>query len=283
MRSLRMTLAGTVTLALLGGLGGVVAAQTDDAMAASAGCDAPLVEPGEYEATYEVGDFSGKYWVVVPEGYGEDAPLPLVMWLASGSGDADMAYAGWRPYLDDVAVLFAVVGRTGGWDVEALLALIDRLEADYCIDQRRIHARGSSSSAYTAGMLACEASERIASFQDGMGFFEPSGCVPERPVPLTAITGKDDRSGVRQSVERWAEWNGCEAEPLIEDLGSGVSRLTYLDCDADVVLFDIEGAGHNFVLHECIGPGVALCRAYAEVDQLDEALAFFEQHPLPKS
>ena len=148
--------------------------------------------------------------------------------------------------------------------MDALLALIDRLEADYCLDQRRVHVMGSSSSAYTAGMLACEAPERIASFQDGMGFWVPSGCVPERPVPLTAITGRDDPSGVRQSVEQWADRNGCEAEPLIEDLGSGVSRHVYQDCDADVVLFDIEGAGHNIIMHECIGPGVTFCRAYAE-------------------
>ena len=246
------------------------------------GCAGAIVAPGDYAAMYPAGDSSAKYWVVVPETYGDDAPVPMVLWLSSGDGDADTHYAGWKPYLDGIDELFVVVGRTGAWHPGAVLELIDQLERDYCVDPRRVHLMGSSSSAITLGKLVCEATDRIASFSGSMGYFNPAlHCTPERPVPLIASTGDPDRLQVTQSVAQWAEWNGCEAEPLVEDLGSGVSRHTYLGCEADVVLFDIAGAGHVFIFHECIGLPASRCREYAEFDDLEDTLAFFERYPLP--
>ena len=284
MRVLRASLAGTASLVLLGGLSGFAAAQADvDTASSSAGCDKPLVEPGDYDGVNDVGDDAEKYWVVVPDSYGENGPVPLVLWLSSGGGFVDSNYAGWRPYLDDIDVLFAVASTETerSLDTDTMLTLIDRLEEGYCIDLRRIHVMGESSSSGAVGRLACAGSERIASFLGGIGGFNAPGCVPERAVPLFAITGDQDRWIVKPSVERWAEANGCDADPVVEGLGSGVSRSTYQGCDGDVVFFDIEGVGHAFIFHECIGPAAGFCRAYAEVDQLDDALEFFEQHPLP--
>ena len=284
MRVLRVSLAATTILVLLGGLSDLVTAQADEHTASlSAGCDKPFVEPGDYELINDVGDDAEKYWVVVPEPYGENGPVPLVLWLSSGGGFVDSNYVGWRPYLDDIDVLFAVASTETerSLDTDTMLALIDRLEQDFCIDLRRIHVMGESSSSGAVGRLACAGSERVASFLGGMGGFDAPGCVPERAVPLFAITGDQDRWIVEPSVERWAEVNGCDVDPLVEDLGSGVSRSTYQGCDGDLVFFDIEGVGHAFIFHECIGPAAGFCRAYAEVDQLDDALEFFEQHPLP--
>jgi poly(3-hydroxybutyrate) depolymerase len=283
MRVMRVSLAATVSLALVCGLSGVAAAQADAVASISAGCDKPFVEPGDYAGINDVGDDAEKYWVVVPGSYGQKGPVPLVLWLSSGGGFVDMNYAGWRPYLDDIDVLFVVASTETerSLDTDTMLALIDRVEADYCIDLRRIHVMGESTSSDAVGRLACAGSERIASFLGGMGGFDAPGCVPERPVPLFAITGDQERWIVEPSVERWAEANGCDADPLVEDLGSGVSRSTYQGCEGDVVFFDLEGARHGFIFHECVGPAAALCQAYAEVDQLDDALEFFEQHPLP--
>ena len=270
-----------VTLALLVGTASSVVGQEDTAPP-SAGCDKPLVEPGDYEDINGVGDDAEKYWVVVPASYGQSGPVPAVVWLSSGGGFADSNYVGWRPYLDQVEALFVVAGTETEYSTkdDTMLALIDRLEESYCIDTNRIHVMGESSSSGAVGRLACAGSDRIASFLGGMGGFDAPGCVPERPVPLIAITGDQDRWIVEPSVERWAGVNDCDADPLVEDLGSGVSRSTYQDCDGDVVSFDIEGVGHAFIFHECIGPAAGFCRAYAEVDQLEDALEFFEQHPL---
>ena len=277
MRTMRLPLVGAAVLALVVGAVAGVAGQAEDAAAPTLACVQPI-EPGDYVDTYEGDSGSADYWVVVPGGYAEDAPVPLVMWL-SWISDVELDHTDWKPHLADLGVLFVVVGETRAWDVEALLALISRLEEDYCVDPEHIHVMGASSSGYAVGELACVGSERIASFFGGMGRFAKPGCTPERPVPLIAITGDRDRSAARLSLRKWTAWNGCSADPLVEDLGSGVSRHTYQDCDADIVLFDIEGASHGFIFNECIGP--APCEAYSEVDQFDEALAFFEQHPLP--
>lgn len=282
---MRLLITVSILAALLAAPGAAMAAQSEDVPVPSSGCDAPLVAPGDYPATYAAGDTTGKYWTVVPETHTAGTPVPLVLWLSSGRGDADQQYPGVRPYLDGIDELFVVVGKLsspGGWDTEALGTLIDRLEADYCVDTRRIHVMGGSSSAFPTSQLACEASGRIASFRVAMGGFPVSGCEPERPIPLLAITGDADRTGVRSSAKEWAEAYDCAAEPRVETLGSGVSRRTYRGCEADVEVLDIERLPHVFVFHECIGPAASsgLCRENDVVDEIEDSLAFFEAHPL---
>ncbi len=196
-----------------------VAAQSEGAARPSSGCEAPLAAPGDYEA---VNDFDGadqKHFVIVPEHYAEISPAPLYLFLGSGGGDAHLNYAGWRDAFDDEPMVIAIVGTetTTQQAPATLLALVDELAADYCIDLRRVHVGGSSSSAHAAAQLACEGPDRIASFKDGMGSFLVKTCDPERQVPLLAITGNSDRPWVTQSVERWAETNGRDPEPLVDD------------------------------------------------------------------
>jgi polyhydroxybutyrate depolymerase len=271
-----------IAATLVAGLPATAMAQSEGAARPSSGCEVPLAAPGDYGGTFEMDDGSDDYWVVVPEGYADAAPVPLVLWLSNASGSADANYAGWRPQLDGIDVLFAIAGTQHRSDPDAMLALIDQLEAEYCIDTRHVHPMGSAWTAQPAAVLSCAASERIASYYAGMGGFEVPDCDPARPVPVLSITGDADRSAVTASIERWVELNGCTGDPLVEELGSGVTRVSPGDCEADVLLYDIEGVGHAFIFRECIGPAAAWCREYAELDQLDEALLFFEDHPLPE-
>ena len=98
---------------------------------------------------------------------------------------------------------------------------------------------------------------------------------------MCTYTRDTDRFYITHLVERWVEINGCDSEALIEDLGSGVLRKTYENCDSDVLFFDIEGMGHAWPLHEAKGPGAVLVAEYDEIDYLDETLKFFADHPLP--
>ena len=107
--------------------------------------------------------------MVVPGSYGDDGPVPLVLWLSSGDGNADANYAAWKPYLGDAEVLFVVAGTERTQDADTLLSLIDRLEGDFCIDTRRIHVMGESWSSWGVGRIAYAGSERIASFLGRMG------------------------------------------------------------------------------------------------------------------
>ena len=147
--------------------------------------------------------------------------------------------------------------------------LIDQLAVEYCVDPLRVHAMGQDSSASSVAALACEAPDRIASFYDGMGNFPPK-CDSPRPVPLVSLTGDGDRYSVSRSVEAWAENNGCDPEPVDEDLGSGVTRKEYQGCEADVVLYDVEGAGHGIVRQGCLDDRIDYCIANDVFDQLRE-------------
>ncbi|MEA3510824.1 MAG: hypothetical protein U9R51_05255, partial [Actinomycetota bacterium] len=237
------------------------------------GCGEPRATPGEYEGLSVVGDVERPYWVVVPETYADAAPAPLYLHLASGNGDHDGFLAGWRPYLDDLDGVMAIVNTQQRATTVELVALIDELSSNYCIDPHRVHVMGTSWSEDMAVRLACEAPDRIASFVGALGSYVPlNACQPDRAVPLLTFTGNPDRLYVTRLVERWAELNVCDPEPLVEDLGSGVRRLTYQDCEADVVFYDIEGMGHAWPVHESKGPGAGYTAEYEEVDYLEEAL-----------
>jgi polyhydroxybutyrate depolymerase len=260
-----------------------VAACSDGADASpSPGCEGTLVSPGEYEGRTVTADGDQRYWVVVPDGYEEAAPVPLYLHLASGGGDVDPFLAGWRPYLDDVAGLMVMVSTRQSHErsIETMRALLDQLEREYCIDTDRIHAIGTSSSASTVAILACEEAARIASFGGGLGDLRSHLCEPGRAVPLVIFSGDADRHDVDLTVEQWTGFNGCEPVPVAEDLGSGISKKTFQGCEGDVIYYDIVGMGHVWPLHECTGPGAEYCAAYEELDYLDELIGFFDGHPL---
>lgn len=261
----------------------VVACGSGTARDQSAGCAEPLVEPGEYEGLNVVGDVEQPYWMVVPETYADVAPAPLYyLHLASGGGDHNTFLEGWRPHLDDLDGLMAIVNtaNVARRSPETALALIDQISGDYCVDPTRIHVMGTSSSFQMADRIACEASDRIASFVAALGGAVWSDCEPERPVPLLTFSGDADRQGVNRLVEKWVVLNECDSDPTVENLGSGVTRKTYVNCDADIMFYDIEGMGHVWPMHEAKGPAVAFVAEYDEVDYLEAAFEFFSDHPL---
>ena len=261
-----------------------VACGNGDALEGSPGCGEPLVEPGEYEGRNVVGDVEQPYWMVVPETYADGAPAPLYLHLAAAPGDHDVYMSAWRPYLDDLDGLMAIVNTASSTvrrSSEMAAALIDQISGDYCVDPRRVHVMGTSLSFEMADRLACEESDRIASFSAALGEEVWPECAPDRPVPLLTFTGDTDRRGVDKLVEKWVGINGCDLAPMIEGLGSGVFRKTYENCAGDIVFYDIEGMGHVWPLHEAKGSGAAFVAVYDEVDYLEAAYTFFADHPMP--
>jgi hypothetical protein len=58
-----------------------------------------------------------------------------------------------------------------------------------------------------------------------------------------------------------------------------VWRHSYQGCDADVVLLDIEGMGHELPMNDC--SGLQGCAEYEEVDFVETFESFFAKHPMP--
>ena len=230
-----------------------------------------------------VGDVDQKYWVVVPDSYRSGSAAPLYLVLAIGGGDADAHLSLWRPYMDERTPGLHVVASTkqdGDSDPTTLRSLVAAVSENYCVDADRIHVLGASRSAPMASTLACEASDLVASFFSGIGPTDPGGCVPGRPVPMLSITGDAEREEeVLPGVVVWGDLNGCDSERSSSDLGSGVRRHSYQGCEADVVLYDIKGMGHELPMNDC--SGLLGCAEYAEIDFVDAFESFFAEHPMP--
>lgn len=246
-------------------------------------CPQPLADPGEYERFNTYDGAQQKYWVVVPDSSAGAGPAPLYLVLAFDKGDPDSMLGLWRSYIaEDTEAIHVVAGTAS--EIEGrpgtLVALIDQVAAEFCVDERRIHALGASSSAPISARLACQASDRIASFFSGIGPTSPTDCVPTRPVPMLSITGDPERdTEVLPGVEKWAELNGCQSDPVVEELGQSVRRVVYRGCAADVLLYDVVGMGHAMPMHDC--SGLMGCRECEELDYVEEFERFFADHPLP--
>jgi polyhydroxybutyrate depolymerase len=191
-------------------------------------------------------------------------------------------------------------GEMSARDVRFIAELIDTLKASYNIDPTRIYADGLSNGGGMAFLLSCTMSDRIAAvgLVASAQFLPWSECQGQRPVPMIAFHGTEDRytpyHGGTSWVARdhvfpsipgftasWARRNRCGAKPVESAVAADVTRLEYTGCanDASVVLFTIHGGGHTW-------PGGGPMPEWfagstsRSVDASREAWAFFRAHPL---
>jgi polyhydroxybutyrate depolymerase len=266
------------------------------------------------------------YDVVLPPTR-SDEPMPLVLgYHGYASSPQELAgSSGGSALLDDFVTVFPQGSSLGGstpayFDIETVdeplladdvgftRALLDRLEADLCIDQTRIYAMGHSNGGMFVSTLACTLNDRIAAVAPVAGIHVLPDC-GGRPVPIIvthgtsdpvvpfdeadvgvplAATGlfEDSAGGTAQLrmldaararpvtawVESWARHNGCSLDaPEVTASESTVERTEYTGCDSggDVVLQVVEGGGHEWPTSP-------------RLDATSQALAFFQSHPLPR-
>ncbi len=191
-------------------------------------------------------------------------------------------------------------------DVGFTRAILDDVEDDLCIDRTRIYAMGMSNGGMFVSTLACALGDRIAAVAPVAGVHLPADCSGRR-VPLIVTHGTSDDlipfaeadldvfdvSGLFPSseggsaqrrmfqqvrgtpvtswIESWARHNGCSLDAKAATAGSLVERTAYSGCDdgADVVLQAVVGGGHDWPTSPTL-------------DATAKALAFFEDHPLPR-
>ena len=135
-----------------------------------------------------------------------------------------------------------LIGTTGrGWDiwwgetrdVDFVRALLDALEAERCIDPRRVYATGMSNGGFFASLLGCMLSDRVAAIAPVAGGMPLRECEPERPPRVLMIYGSADRvvgaDLVHAGRDWWARAQGCGAPRPDGDCER------YEGCAADVV------------------------------------------------
>jgi len=111
-----------------------------------------------------------------------------------------------------------------------LRSLVEAVQADYNIDSRRIYFAGLSNGGFMSYRMACDHADLIAGIVSvaGATFFDPADCAPSKPVQVLQIHGTADTTvlyaggfafgvpypGAVQSVETWAQYNGCGLTPI---------------------------------------------------------------------
>lgn len=156
-------------------------------------------------------------------------------------------------------------------DSAYLEAVLDEIASRVNIDPSRIYVVGHSNGGYMSYRMACDHADRIAAIVSlaGATFEDQSDCAASEPVSVLQIHGTADTDipyeggvhgssgvlfpGAVESVERWAELDGCDAASVagaprdieLEIAGDETTVDSYQACDGtSVELWSIQGGGH---------------------------------------
>jgi len=246
--------------------------------------------------------------VHVPESYRPTSRTPLVLVFHAYLSDAPqmILYGGMNAKADEAGFIAVhPQGTANSWnagaccgeaarggvdDVGFVRDLLDTLEAELCVDPRRIFATGMSNGGFFSHRLACELSERIAAVAPVAGVLGLGTCTPTRPVSVLQFHGTLDSvvpyggsdtlgfGSVASTMDGWRRRDGCHGPPR------EVARTTDVRCEAwdcmeqsEVRLCTVTGGGHTW-------PGglpIAGVHTSQSVRAADAAWAFFQAHPLP--
>jgi polyhydroxybutyrate depolymerase len=172
----------------------------------------------------------------------------------------------------------------GSPDMRYVANLLDQVEAQLCVDTKRVYATGLSNGAMMTSAVACVYADRFAAVAPVSGMQTPAWCRPSRPVPVVAFHGTADpilsytgglgptgltlpafdgssrtlaQTGpppgwlipdVPAAAAAWATRNGCtDVSPHDDRIATDVTRRTFA-CSPDgaVQLYIIKGGGHSW-------------------------------------
>ncbi len=174
-------------------------------------------------------------------------------------------------------------------DVAFTRALVARIEADACIDKKRVFATGLSNGGHMAYRLACEMADTFGAVASVAGVLSvtESACNPARPIPVLHFHGDADpivpydagpTYGAPASMNAFKKKYGCANASGTQAFQNGdATCIAYDGCSADLQLCTIAGGGHTW-------PGgnpIPFGKTSKDVDATQRMLQFFAAHPLP--
>lgn len=224
----------------------------------SAGCGMSPTFSGEAEYTINVGGEDRTYFVRVPDNYDQNNPYRLYVashplngtasGVASGGPGNNYEYYGLWSRDDDNTIFLSPQGNGNGWfnpggaDENFIMAVIEKLEDEMCIDSSRIFAGGFSMGGAMSYALACRFPDKFrAAIMHSGG--PMSGCNQggRGPVAFFITHGTTDNVctypeyGVPQ-LNDFAERNGCDPLTLPEPTdpsGNTPVCVDFENCDAE--------------------------------------------------
>ena len=267
---------------------------------------------GDFAETIDSGSLTREYILHIPPSYTGAEAMPLVFnWHGLGGTNSGQQLNSELPAKADEAGFIVVAPQglgenshhnftkaaAGADDVAFTGDMLDKLEAELCIDAARVFSTGLSNGAQMSTRLACNLSERIAAVAPVAGAYYPPftpsfpeepGCVSTRPAAFIAFHGTADtiipfeggpgtlgvifRSFEDEIMPEWAAHNGCTVGPVLQPVTANVRLVRYEECDenATVELYVVQDGGHTW-------PGT---NGTQEISANDLMWDFFQTHPL---
>ena len=263
--------------------------------------------------TIAVGALMRTYYVHTPSAYNPEKRAPVVLnFHALGSNATEQMYFSKMIAASD-AEGFIVVHPEGtgttrqSWNAGAccdlaaqndvddlgfVKAMLDKLDADRCVDATRIFTTGMSNGGFMSHRLACELSDRIAAAAPVAGVNGMPTCTPKRPVPIMQFHGTLDMlvpyagmpsynfPPVEQMITDWATRDACTDQPKETFQMGDATCMGRSACGqgAEVILCTIDGGGHTW-------PGglpvASLGKTSTDLDATSAMWQFFQRHPMP--
>lgn len=172
---------------------------------------------GNQEKTIAVDGRTRSYVLHVPPQYDGRKPLPLVIVLHGGGGNAVQAerMSGFSGKGDREGFFVAYPDGNGRlrtrlltWnsgnccgyahsqkvnDVEFIRAMIANIERDVRVDAKRIYATGMSNGGMMSYKLGCELADKLAAIGPVAGALNVEKCEPSQPLSVVAVHGTEDQ------------------------------------------------------------------------------------------
>ena len=282
----------------------------DDSTTAPAGCPQAVLTVGDHTVELMHDGLKRTALVHVPASADLDQPTPVVFNFHGylNTPELQQTFSGMTPKSDEAG--FIVVypnGTETSWnagdccgnaaaknvdDVGFVRALVAELQAQVCIDPKRIYATGMSNGGFMTHRLACEAADLFAAFAPVSAVNGMDDCKPSRPVPLLMFNGTADvlviyngggNGGTFISAPKtfddWADRDGCMGAAIPNNMSGKSSCKTHDICDADVsvTLCTLDSMGHCW-------PGQPTClygTPNTDMVANDMMWEFFKKYPLP--
>jgi polyhydroxybutyrate depolymerase len=267
---------------------------------------------GDTDGSVTSGGLQRTYILHVPPSYDGTRALPLVLnFHGFGSNAREQAIYSGFPAIADEAGFITVAGNGTGdpqqWTYPGLgdvdearfvADLLDKLEAELCIDASRVYLVGMSNGAAISTSIACALPDRIAAIAEVGATASPRTCAAGVSIPLITFRGTEDlcvpyeggtsQCGMRlpvvaaeEAARQWARQDGCNPAPAYQRVAEDVIVTAYSECTgfAAVLLYTIEGGGHTW-------PGsldiARLGRTTQTINATDIIWQFFQAHSIER-
>ena len=261
--------------------------------------------PGDYVDMLPVDGYTRWFTVHIPASYDPDTAMPLLVNLHPYSGTmfdqqeiTEMnAKADQEGFItvhpqalgDPPSWHGPLPGVAGQADKDFFVVLLEYLQALMNIDPARIYATGLSNGATMSNALGCFMSETFAGIAPvASGHTDFANCEIENPVSVLVIHGTQDATipyegrgdeipPVHLWVEYWAQRNGCQPEPQVEQPDPTYKIETWIGCDENVTVQLIARIGGD---HVWPGSSMAYFRenVASQFNATDVVWEFFAAH-----